>query len=108
MKYERGGSNMAKLKLELQRGGVQSLVTPKGTKVLTGVPRVVATKFGTYFVFAKTNEHAESLIKVEGTGHRVFEEYTVDGVTVYRQTKDTPNGQLKKGEWHVDADTVTL
>jgi len=76
--------------------------------VLTGQPRLVATKFGTYFVFAKTNDNALSLTKKPNTGHRVYEEYEVEGITVFRQTKDTPDGLLKKGEWHVDATAVAL
>jgi hypothetical protein len=98
---------MAKLKLKLKRGGEQVFVTSKGTELLTGSPRLVATAFGTYFVFSKDNKNAENLVRVEGR-HRVYEEYQAEGVTVFRQLKETPNGLLKKGEWHVDATTVTL
>ena len=89
--------------------GETVLKTNKGTAILKGTPKLVKTKFGTYYVFPETVADGELLVQVN-LKHKVFNEYEVaDGTnaTVYRQTKAIP-GALAKGDWHVDAAAVKL
>ena len=58
----------------------------------------------------KAAEGGEGLVPVKAH-HRVFAEYeTADAskATVFRQTKDTPDGLIRKGEWHVDIKDVAF
>jgi hypothetical protein len=92
--------------------GVPTLKTVAGTALLNGVPRLVVTKFGKYFVFPETVKNAATYLDLVSAKHRVFEEFeTTDGskAKVYFQTKDTPGlNSLKKGDWHVNILDIRL
>ena len=105
---EKEEGKMSNLRLEVKQGQ-HVLSTCKGTEILSGVPRLVKTKFGIYLVFPKRTGRT-GLEPVAGH-HRVYREYRADDgsrAKVYRQVKTTPDGILKAGEWHVDAFSVEV
>ena len=89
--------------------GITRLVTAKGTEILQGVPKLIQTKFGSYYAFPKATGRAW-LTRVN-LQHKVFNEYVVaDGsrATVFLQTKTVAKGMLPKGTWHIDATALKL
>jgi len=99
----------SKFIIEVKKG-IQFLKTVAGTILFEGKPRIVETKFGTYLVFPRSHKGGEKLVEVKAR-HRVFSEFKVkdgSGATVYRQVRNTPDGKLKKGDWHVNASDVAF
>jgi hypothetical protein len=90
---------------EIRRGKV-TLVTAKGTPVLTGEPKVAIRKFGSYFTFVGKPIAAIERVITRNRVFHVFEVQDGSRARLFLQTKT--NSNIKRGVWHVTASECTL